>query len=119
MKDKIGIWTSVICLIHCLFFPLLATVFPIFLDIDWKVEVILLILALVVGSLSFIDNIFKHKYFLSIIFFLLGFLFIFVGVIFSVGFFHFIGLITLITAHYLNFKKIKQTDGCHPHGCNH
>jgi len=42
-----------------------------------------------------------------------------VGVIFSVGFFHFIGLITLITAHYLNFKKIKQTDGCHPHGCNH
>jgi len=119
MKDKVGIWASLICLIHCLIFPLLATTFPIFLKLDMKVEILLLATALVVGSLSFMDNVIKHKYFLSLFFFISGFLSIFVAVIYNYEPLHFLGLIILIIAHYLNFKKIKKSDGCHPHGCKH
>lgn len=119
MKDKIGIWSSFICLIHCLLFPLLATSFPIFLKLDIKVELFLLTISLIVGSLSFIDNYLKHKYLLSLILFFLGFLGIFTSLIFNIEIINILGLIILMISHYLNFKKIKEIDGCHPHGCKH
>lgn len=118
MKDKVGIWTSIICLIHCLAFPVLATSFPIFLKLDSTIEVLLISLAFLIGSLSFIDNIIKHKYYKSLVLFIIGF--IMVGI--SIIYYHpinYIGLLLLIIAHYLNYKKIKETDGCHPHGCKH
>lgn len=118
MKDKIGIWTSIICMIHCLAFPVLATVFPIFMNIDSTVEIILIAVAFIVGSLSFIDNILKHKYYISLILFVIGFLLITISM-YSIHWIKYIGLITLIIAHYLNYLKIKNTDGCHPHGCDH
>lgn len=118
MKDKIGIWTSIICLIHCLVFPILATSFPIFLKLDTKFEIALFVIAFVVGSLSFIDNISKHKYYLSLLFFTIGFVLIFVS-LFVYHHLTYPGLISLIIAHYLNYKKIKESDGCHPHGCKH
>jgi len=119
MKDKIGIWTSLICLIHCLVFPLLATIFPIFLQIDEGMELFLLSMAFVIGGLSFMDNVIKHKYFTSLILFFSGFLAIFGAIIHNYEPLHIIGLVILIVAHYLNYKKIKQSDGCHPHGCKH
>jgi hypothetical protein len=119
MKDKIGIWTSIICLIHCLVFPVLATTFPIFLEIDIKVELFLIGMALFIGTLSFMDNAIKHKYYTSLLFFLSGFLAIFGSVIQNYEPLHILGLLLLIVAHYLNYKKIKQSDGCHPHGCKH
>jgi len=119
MKDKIGIWTSVVCLIHCLVFPLLATTFPIFLQLDEKVELILIGTALFIGSISFMDNVIKHKYYLSLLLFITGFIGIFGSVILKFEPLNILGLFILILAHYLNYKKIKQTDGCHPHGCKH
>lgn len=119
MKDKIGIWTSILCIIHCLLFPILAISFPIFLKLDIKVEIILISIAFIVGSLSFINNAIKHKYYKSIILFMFGFGFILTSVIFEKEIFNIIGLIILILAHYINYKKIQKTDGCHPHGCKH
>ena len=119
MKDKLGIWTSFICLIHCLVFPLLATTFPIFLQLDMKVELFLIGIAFLIGTLSFLDNVIKHKYFISLVLFFSGFLAIFGGVIHNYETLHILGLFILIVAHYLNYKKIKQSDGCHPHGCKH
>lgn len=119
MKDKIGIWTSLICLIHCLIFPLLATIFPIFLQIDESAELFLLLIAFFIGVLSFMDNVIKHKYFISLALFFSGFLAIFGAIIHNYEPLHIIGLVILIVAHYLNYKKIKQSDGCHPHGCKH
>jgi len=119
MKDKLGIWTSVICLIHCLVFPLLATTFPLFLNLDEKVELFLIGMALLIGAISFMDNVIKHKYYLSLILFISGFLSILGSVIHESETLHLIGLFVLISAHYLNYKKIKESDGCHPHGCKH
>lgn len=119
MKDKIGIWTSIICLIHCLVFPLMATTFPLFIDLDWKVEILLISTALIVGTISFLDNAIKHKYWLSLILFLAGFIGLMSGVFLKSEILHILGLMILILAHYKNYQKIKQSDGCHPHGCKH
>lgn len=119
MKDKFGIWTSIICLIHCLIFPILATTLPVFVKIDKEVEFFLLITAVFIGTLSFIDNVAKHKYYLSLILFFAGFFVIFASVFSEYHHLNIPGLIILIIAHYLNYKKIKESDGCHPHGCQH
>jgi len=119
MKDKIGIWTSIICLIHCLVFPLMATIFPLFIDLDIKVEILLISVALIIGTISFLDNALKHKYWLSLGLFLAGFLGLISGTILESETIHIMGLLILILAHYKNYKKIKQSDGCHPHGCKH
>lgn len=119
MKDKIGIWTSIICLIHCLIFPILATTFPIFLKLDETTEMILLGMAVFIGSFTFMDNVIKHKYYTSLILFIAGFIAICVSIIHHSEILHIIGLFTFIIAHYLNYKEIQKTDGCHPHGCKH
>jgi hypothetical protein len=119
MKDKLGIWTSIICLIHCLTFPILATSFPIFLKLDHTFEFILIGLAFIIGCLSFYDNVFKHKYYKSLIIFIISFSIITISILTHIHALNYIGLIGLIFAHYLNYKKIKSVDGCHPHGCKH
>jgi hypothetical protein len=119
MKDKIGIWTSIICLIHCLVFPLMATIFPLFIDLDIKVEILLISIALIIGTISFLDNALKHKYWLSLCLFLAGFIGLMSGVFLKSETLHVVGLMILILAHYKNYQKIKQSDGCHPHGCKH
>lgn len=119
MKDKIGIWTSIICLIHCLVFPLMATIFPLFIDLDIKVEILLISIALIIGTISFLDNALKHKYWLSLALFLAGFIGLMSGVFLKSETLHVVGLMILILAHYKNYQKIKQSDGCHPHGCKH
>lgn len=118
MKDKIGIITSITCLIHCLVFPILGTMLPIFLKLDEPVEVLLLIIALIIGGLSFLENVLKHKYYTSLILFMTGFILLFIGV-YQGEFFSLTGLVILILSHYLNYKNIKKIDGCHPHGCKH
>lgn len=118
MKDKIGIITSITCLIHCLIFPILGTMFPIFIELDEPVEISLLGIALIIGALSFLENVIKHKYYTSLILFLLGFVLLFIGV-YNGEFFSLSGLVILIVSHYLNYKNIKKIDGCHPHGCKH
>jgi len=118
MKDKIGIITSITCLIHCLIFPILGTLFPIFLDLEEPVEVGLLLLALIIGGLSFLENVIKHKYYTSLILFIIGFGFL-IGGVYQGEISTWIGLIVLILSHYLNYKNIQKKDGCHPHGCQH
>ena len=62
MKDKVGIFTSVLCLIHCITFPLLFSAFPMLNLIDGPLEWILLVVAFIVGGWSMFDNLRKHKY---------------------------------------------------------
>ena len=119
MKDKIGILTSMTCLIHCMIFPVLGTVFPIFVTLDKPVEWVLLISAGILGSLSFLENVLKHKYWTSLLMFLFGFLLLIVSKYTDLEIFNIFGLIILIFSHYLNYKNIKNNDGCHPHGCKH
>lgn len=119
MRDKIGIGVSLFCLLHCISMPVLVTIFPIFLNLDHYIEIPILISTFIIGLTSFWINITKHKYFLSLLLFVLGFLFIFVSVILHQHWANFIALPVIILAHYLNWKKIKEMDGCHPHGCKH
>jgi riboflavin transporter FmnP len=118
MKDKLGILTSITCLIHCLLFPILGTIFPLFIELEEPVEVTLIIIAFMLGTFSFIENVIKHKFYKSLILFVLGFSCIITGVYLG-EVWNFIGLIILIISHYLNYKNIKNVDGCHPHGCKH
>lgn len=119
MKDIFSIWSSTICLIHCLAFPFLGTIYPIFLELDETVEISLLSFSLILGVLSFSDNILKHRYWTSLILFLIGFILLIVSVLTHKHILNYFSLIILILAHYLNYKKIQSLDGCHPHKCNH
>lgn len=118
-KDKIGIITSFLCLIHCIIFPLLFSVLPILKIIDERFEWTLIIIAFLIGGLSFYDNFKRHKYFIALAFFVLGFLSISFGKIKELEVLNILGLMFLILAHYLNYKFIKKKDGCHPHSCKH
>jgi hypothetical protein len=119
MRDKFGIGLSFFCLVHCISMPLIVNIFPLLLNLDHLIEIPILLLTFVVGLTSFWKNITKHKYFLSALFFVFGFFLIFVSMLFHLHWLNFISLPTLIVAHFLNWKKIKQLDGCHPHNCKH
>lgn len=118
--DKFGAWTSLLCLIHCLGFPVLATVLPFLTNISSSVEWFFIIFAFIFGTMSFIDNYLRHKYIWSLVLFVVGFFLIVSHKVFaSMEYYHLIGLLLLIVAHWLNYKNIKKLDGCHPHGCSH
>lgn len=118
-KDKIGMWTSFICLLHCLLLPFIVTSLPVLVLVDKPMEIGLIFLALFVGVLSFLDNYLKHKYLTPLILFIIGFLQILIAKYMNIEVVNFSGLATLILAHYLNYQEIKKKDGCHPHGCDH
>jgi membrane-bound ClpP family serine protease len=88
------------------------------MELDEPVEIGLLVIALIIGCLSFLENVIKHKYYTSLILFIIGFGFLISGVYLG-ELETFIGLIILIISHYLNYKNIQKNDGCHPHGCQH
>lgn len=119
MRDKIGILTSTLCLVHCLVFPFLFSILPALKVIDGGFEWILIFIAFVVGSLSFYDNAKKHGYMNPLYLFSLGFLCILISKIFNEESSNIGGLVCLIIAHWLNYSYIKKKDGCHPHNCKH
>lgn len=92
--------------------------FPVFIKLDEPVEISLLVIALTIGGLSLLENVIKHRYYTSLILFMIGFILLFVGV-YQGEFFNLTGLLVLILSHYLNYKNTKKIDGCHPHGCQH
>jgi len=119
-NDKIGIFASTLCLIHCMLFPLLFSILPTLEIIHNGLEIILIPLSFILGGMSLFDNIKKHKYYKSILLFILGFILISMTIIFDISeLFHWIGIILLVIAHYINYKFIKEKDGCHPHNCKH
>lgn len=119
MKDKIGIWTSLICLIHCLVLPLFVTVIPFLSGLSQPMEIFLIGVAFVIGLLSFIDNYIKHKYIRPLLIFIGGFIQISISHYLDVEWINITGLVSLIVAHWINYKEIQKRDGCHPHGCKH
>lgn len=119
MKDKIGMFTSILCLIHCITFPLLFSLLPTLKLVDGPMELVLLSIAFFVGGWTMMDNIVKHQYVKSMIFFVSGFLIIFISIYTHIHELNWLGLIFLVVAHYLNWKFIREVDGCHPHKCKH
>jgi len=119
MKDKIGIFTSVLCLIHCIAFPLLFSILPALVSLDEPFEFMLLVIAFIIGTISMSDNIRKHKYIKPIVLFIIGFGLMGTSIYVHVHYLNLIGLLFLIIAHYINWKFIKKMDGCHPHTCKH
>ncbi len=119
MKDKIGIFTSLLCMIHCIAFPLLFSMLPVLKLVDEKFEWSMLVTAFLVGILSFYDNYRRHKYLRSISMFIIAFISISIGMVIEMEIFNIIGLVLLIIAHYSNYKFIRKRDGCHPHSCKH
>jgi uncharacterized membrane protein len=119
MKDKLGILTSAICIIHCIVFPLFFTMIPFLELLDERFEWLLLVAALFIGILSFYDNYKKHSYSTSIKIFSLAFVFIGLAKLSENEFYNIIGLILLIAAHITNYQFVKKKDGCHPHNCKH
>ena len=119
LTDKIGMFTSVLCLIHCIAFPLLFSILPTLQLIDEPFEWVLLIIAFIVGGWSMFDNMRKHKYVKSMIFFVSGFLIIGASLYTDMHWLNWFGLSFLVTAHFLNWKFIREVDGCHPHNCKH
>ena len=77
LADKIGICTSVICMIHCLAIP----IFLIFgfesllslFDQEW-LELSIICFALAIGLISFLGGFLKHRHHHVVVLFIAGFL---------------------------------------------
>jgi hypothetical membrane protein len=116
MKDKLGIIASGLCLIHCVFFPIIFSILPIF---SLELELFLIPISFFLGGVSIFDNLRKHKWLVSIILFIVGFLFLITGLITTEEIYHIVGIISIMVAHIANYLYIRKKDGCHPHKCDH
>lgn len=123
--DALGITASMACAIHCAVLPLLGTAVPILgIDIvdNVKFEYFMIFLALGIGSYSLIHGYKKHHHrLLPLYVFLVG-----ITLLFGKQYWHELQLwflvpavVTVIVAHYLNFRYCKKANHCHAQDCAH
>lgn len=122
--DKIGFWASFVCLIHCIAMPFLVTIMPLFTRLDSTFELILLSTGFVVGSVSLINSIIKHKEWIPFFIFSIGIMCIldtrfFPNEINEKSFKAYAALLSFMLAHILNWRLTQNQDGKHPHQCEH
>ena len=117
--DKLGVWVSALCAIHCLFFPLLLPLTPllaasIFAE-EWF-EIAMIALSMMIGFTAFIIGFFQYHRQLYPVYLLL-----LAGIVFwqkeAVGesfepVVVTLGAIFIISAHLLNLRLCKRCKNC-------
>jgi len=119
--DKIGIFASSLCAIHCAVVPLIITLLPLsglgFLASE-RLEISMIAIAIVIGSVSLGFSLIRsHKKPLPILLLLLGFSLILTGHYSTEALEHIIipiGVITIAISHYVNWR-LTITYKSHPH----
>ncbi len=123
--DALGIAASVACAIHCALLPLVITSLPI-LGINiinnlWF-EILMILLAMVIGIYSLMHGFKKHHHkLLPIGIFTAG-----MGLLILKQIFHqyqiwFLvpAVALIVSAHYINYRQCRKADHCHTSDCNH
>jgi hypothetical protein len=123
--DALGITTSLACAIHCAVLPLLLTSLPVFgINIIDNVsfEYLMIVLAFLIGSYALFHGYRKHHHnFLPIFLFSFG-----ISLLFAKQIWHDLQLwllipsvISIVFAHYLNYRLCRRANHCHKTDCNH
>ena len=123
--DALGIGASLACAIHCALLPLFLTSLPLLgINIIHNAgfEVVMILLALCIGSYSLYHGYKKHHHsLLPILLFFTGFIFL----VLKQFFVHhqtwiLIPAVTLIiVAHLINYKSCRVHNHAHPEDCDH
>jgi hypothetical protein len=125
--QALGISASLICAIHCALMPLLVTSLPLFgvnlIENIW-VEISLLVFAFVVGFYSLWHGYRKHHHrIVTLLIFSAGITFFVVHQFVEVPYYGIIlilpGVISVLSAHFLNYRLCRKANHCHASDCNH
>jgi hypothetical protein len=123
--DALGMATSFACAIHCALLPLFLTSLPVFgiNIIHNKIfEVVMIALALCIGSISLIHGYRSHHHrHLPVVVFFTGFIFLAAKQFFLQDELWFLipAVIFIMSGHFLNYYFCRQSDHCHTDDCNH
>ena len=125
--QALGISASLICAIHCALMPLLVTSLPLFgvnlIENIW-VEVSLLVFAFVVGFYSLWHGYKKHHHrIVTLLIFTAGITLFVVHQFVEVPYYGITlilpGVISVLSAHFLNYRLCRKANHCHTSDCNH
>lgn len=133
MIDKVGMFSSLTCAIHCLIVPLIITLIPIFglsLFVTEYFEWGMLSFSAVLGISSLCFGFKKHKSYKAFAFLSSGLLLIIIARLHHshshghIEFDHFtimlvLGSVLVAASHYLNNKLCGNCKPCQAEGCNH
>jgi hypothetical protein len=119
--DALGIATSILCAIHCALLPVLMSTLPVFgINIihnsffEWG----MIALAFAVGSYSLFHGYIKHhRSLMPVLVFCFGFIFLVLKQFFVQleTAFLFIAVISIISAHYYNYRLCHRSKCSSPH----
>jgi hypothetical protein len=125
--QALGISASLICAIHCALMPLLVTSLPLFgvnlIENIW-VELALLLFAFVVGFYSLWHGYRRHHHrIITLLIFSAGITLFVVHQFVEVPYYGITlilpGVISVLSAHYLNYRLCRKANHCHAADCNH
>lgn len=117
--NKVGIWLSILCTIHCLVMPFLITAIPFLGEgfLSQKSEMYLIGISAVLAVFLLIKDYRNHRDSLPLILLLIAMCFNFTGLFLAKNsyeiFFNVTGALIMAAAYYLNWKAHKNA--CHSH----
>ena len=106
--DKIGIFVSGLCLIHCILLPFLSIIIPF---LDEKLHILLFFIIITIGFYSFYFGFKKHQKLRPLILFIIGIIFLSLEIFSHYEVFTIFGSVIIIAAHLNNSYHCKN--------CNH
>lgn len=123
--DAMGIATSLACAIHCALLPLFLTSLPLLgfnIIENTQFEYLMILVAFAVGSYSLYHGRKKHHHsWLPLIFFSIGIVFLFAKMAWHEwrNWFLIPAVVSIVTAHILNYRLCRHHDHGHAEDCAH
>jgi hypothetical protein len=123
--DALGITTSLACAIHCAVLPLMLTSLPIFgINIIDNVsfEYLMILLAFVIGVYALYHGYRKHHHNPApLLVFCIGMILLFLKQVLHTWQLWFLvpAVVTIVSAHYVNFRLCRSAGHCHSDDCDH
>jgi hypothetical protein len=117
--NKVGIWLSILCTIHCLAMPFLITALPLFGGsfLSQKSEMYLIGVSAVLAIFLLIKDYRNHRDTVPLILLSIALCFNFTGLFFAKNsyevYFNVTGALIMASAYYLNWKAHRRA--CHSH----
>lgn len=123
--DFLGIMASLACAIHCAVLPLFMTSLPLFgvnIVNNLSFEILMIILAAVIGLYSLTHGFKKHHHSkLPITLFVVGIVLLLAKQVLHEWDIYFLipAVILIVAAHYFNYRLCRSADQCHTDDCKH
>ncbi|WP_435357355.1 MerC domain-containing protein [Emticicia sp. SJ17W-69] len=119
--NKVGLWLSILCTIHCIAMPFLITAIP-FLSgsfISERSEIYLIGVSAIIAVFLLVKDYRNHQNALPLILLAFAFSFNLIGLFLAKGIyeitFNVIGALTMATAYWINWKEHRRVFHSHDH----